>query len=238
MQEIFWIGTGKGEKRKEKMSESRLNLKSALQRLKLDDTKVLNVYVMGSRLWGTAKASSDWDLLIVHEDNGCAARRSLHHGDIDAIALHRDEFAAQVRDHHFLELAAAAWAPRELVWRERFDLRRSAAAAFDPRALAAAVAEESTRDWAMARKFAEKGDAHRAVGVLAHTLRMAVIARGIARSGKVEAWDAGNQVARIARDLEPEVVAGGGWATLEREVGPLRERLLEELRAEADSKKK
>jgi predicted nucleotidyltransferase len=219
------------------MATSKLNVKAALSRLKLEDSKVLNVYVMGSRLWGTARPSSDWDLIIVHEDSAVAARRSLHHGDIDAIALHRDEYIAQIREHHFLELATL-WVPPSLVWREKLDPRRVLrSSVVDVAKLVAAVEEESARDWTMARKFAEKGDAHRATRVLSHTIRMLVLACGVVRDGAIAAWDAGNAAAKSARDLEAEEVASGGWwPVLEHQMGPIRDDLLTKLRETAAKK--
>ena len=49
------------------MSEN-ITLTEIATKLKLTENGILNVFVLGSRLWGTHAPTSDWDLLIVHAD--------------------------------------------------------------------------------------------------------------------------------------------------------------------------
>src|SRR5687768_2741938 len=46
-----------------------INLSSVCRLLKLDESNVLALYVYGSRLWGSADATSDWDFVIIKRSN-------------------------------------------------------------------------------------------------------------------------------------------------------------------------
>jgi hypothetical protein len=78
------------------------------------------VFLVGSRLWGSATFDSDYDFIIVHR---CpTAKRpphaTLHNGEIDASAVHVDEFKKRVEDdHEFYELLCL-WLPADYRWKD------------------------------------------------------------------------------------------------------------------------
>lgn len=65
------------------MRSSKVTLNIVLKRLQLKETEVANVYVYGSRVWGTGNKNSDWDFLIIHK-NWPGEKSSVHNGEFDA----------------------------------------------------------------------------------------------------------------------------------------------------------
>jgi len=80
---------------KELMSYASIDTSVVLRRLKLNEEDVLGLYVVGSRLWGSATYSSDWDFIVVLK-KWPEGRSSLHSGDIDASAIDKEEFFKRV----------------------------------------------------------------------------------------------------------------------------------------------
>lgn len=209
-------------------------LESTLRKLRLKDDDVLNVYVVGSRLWHESKSeSSDYDLLIVLRGED-PLRQSLHSGagaaSIDATVESAAEFRQRLSEHRFLELLSL-WLPRRCVWRERMPpgplLRR-----VDVRLLRNATADECERDWRVARKFCEKGEHRRALRTLGHTLRMLRIAQCIATKGIVADYGAGNADFAAALALESRLASAAedegvsAWSVCEAELRPRCRELL------------
>lgn len=72
-----------------------LPLDKILTPLKIPKSEIVDVFVLGSRLWGTANANSDYDTYIVVRD-GCSVASglprlkgfaSVHSGNIDALII-------------------------------------------------------------------------------------------------------------------------------------------------------
>lgn len=80
---------------KELMSYASIDTSVLLRRLKLNEKDVLGIYIVGSRLWGSATYSSDWDFIIVLR-SWPKGRSSEHNGDIDATVLDKNEFFKRV----------------------------------------------------------------------------------------------------------------------------------------------
>ncbi|KAH3761449.1 hypothetical protein Pelo_6676 [Pelomyxa schiedti] len=160
-----------------------MGLKIALDLLKLKDSDVANAYVVGSRMWGTSRRDSDWDLVVVVRDESKPAppaHRDLHCRDVDASVLSASEYSARLRAGHFLEILTARCIPPECIWRETINPRLHLP--HDPRAIAHSVIEESDRDWKFAQKMlSEKGEMQRCSRVVASCIRELMIAVALTR---------------------------------------------------------
>lgn len=71
--------------------------------LRLKHPERFNVYLIGSRLWGTNNSNSDWDILIVG-DFPADQLRSLHKSQYDVKLLSREEFINQIRAGSIIEV--------------------------------------------------------------------------------------------------------------------------------------
>jgi predicted nucleotidyltransferase len=78
---------------RELMKEGRVDTGIVLKRLKVEDADVMCVYLIGSRLWGSASDGSDWDFEIVHRSwKEGSGRSSLHNGELDASMIDKYAF--------------------------------------------------------------------------------------------------------------------------------------------------
>jgi hypothetical protein len=96
------------------MQQCKLTLSILLARLQLCAAHTKNVYLIGSRLWGTVRTllaqllqtsafvmqathSSDWDFMIVYSAGKWHGKSTIHNGDIDASIMDENEFAQRLR---------------------------------------------------------------------------------------------------------------------------------------------
>jgi len=187
-----------------------LKLSDVAKKLNLSEVGLRGVFVLGSRLWGTARRDSDWDLLVVHAD--VTGKTSRHSGDgrIDAVVTSQEEYFERCRRHQWLECLTLFVPPDNC-------LRKQAPPAdftIDRRLLAASVAEETNKDWARARKYVERGDLERAKRTIVHTLRMNMMALQLATHGRIVDFT-------VANDLREELwgVYSQDWRYYDVEYG-------------------
>lgn len=126
--------------------KSKISLPILMTRLQLNPADVLNAYLMGSRLWGSASYNSDYDFMIVHKK--WSSKASLHSGDIDATMYDQKEFIQKLKEHAFHEMICT-WLPRSFVLKEELDPKQHFV--LDPKKLRLSIFEETDRDWRMAQ---------------------------------------------------------------------------------------
>jgi predicted nucleotidyltransferase len=163
---------------KKLMQESKLTLSSVYTKLKLTEKDVTHVYLVGSRLWGTANSKSDYDFIIVHS-KWPKEYQSIHNSEIDATVLHSDEFQRRLEEHEFYE-TITQHIPKEYVWKEA----KTKKVKFDAQALCKSVIEETNRDWTMAQKYFEKSNSARGKKTIVHALRLLLISIQLVEKNK------------------------------------------------------
>lgn len=99
---------------------SPLTLETALDALHLDPTKVKNVYVFGSRAYGTAKEDSDYDLVIVME--GYTGEPFLDADGIDAMVYNPAAFQLNL-DEHYIFAVLCLFLPPQFVWKQEIQFQ-------------------------------------------------------------------------------------------------------------------
>ena len=66
--------------------------------LRLREVDVLNVYIVGSHMWGSCTGKSDWDFVIVAKQLDSNKPINAHKGFIEAFILSKEQFI------HFLRI--------------------------------------------------------------------------------------------------------------------------------------
>eukprot|EP00339_Tiarina_fusa_P001493 CAMPEP_0117006202 /NCGR_PEP_ID=MMETSP0472-20121206/6520_1 /TAXON_ID=693140 ORGANISM="Tiarina fusus, Strain LIS" /NCGR_SAMPLE_ID=MMETSP0472 /ASSEMBLY_ACC=CAM_ASM_000603 /LENGTH=522 /DNA_ID=CAMNT_0004707611 /DNA_START=46 /DNA_END=1614 /DNA_ORIENTATION=+ len=169
-----------------------LNAEIAIQRLGLSEEDVDNIYVYGSRLWGTATEKSDFDLIIVCKPD--MPKRGTHVGNtLDAMVMGRSEFQERLIKGEFL-VTLSQYLPDAAIWRERWHPDTCATAASKKThkrnlrsgrlnaaaVLSANVLDEFDRNLELAAKHYSKGAKLKAKKVLSHLVRMLILATQMA----------------------------------------------------------
>mmetsp|Transcript_71897 Transcript_71897/g.166391 ORF Transcript_71897/g.166391 Transcript_71897/m.166391 type:complete len:214 (+) Transcript_71897:61-702(+) len=177
-----------------------MNTDKLLARIGLQKTDVLSVYLLGSRLWGTAAQHSDWDVLIVtrkesevHELNGQG---------VDAVIMGPETFIKRLGEHRFKELCTL-WLPAECRLLEEFSPARRFE--LQPQVLYAHIAEESLRDWSRVEKYLrdhrDKESVRRGKKTALSTLRELLLCLQLVRDGRITDYGAANNIHFELRDL-------------------------------------
>jgi hypothetical protein len=163
------------------------NISSLLKALQIP-TKVHSVYLIGSRLWGTHSAKSDYDLLIVVADPASSTspfQKSQHKGQYDATLLTETEFREQVNRGSLIEtLCCLIPDSEECVFMNDAPNQRCGLIGKDHlQSIRIWVDERTKKDRDKASKFWAKGGEMREKGwkILQHTIAAESIFQGLKR---------------------------------------------------------
>jgi len=150
-----------------------MSVKVLCRKLEVDPGRLLNVFVVGSRVWGTATSASDWDLIVVLDSKQGTKRKTVcaAKDNIDAIVWDRNEWAAELKAHRFLSLLTL-FLPPSAVWKQL--LRIDGVPGFSGisfRVFAEKLVAETDRDCRKMSKFFAKKKRDRAQRTFVHSLR-------------------------------------------------------------------
>jgi hypothetical protein len=189
-----------------------------------------NIWCGGSRLWGSASPSSDYDVYVVHRAKLPKLRvcnRSIRTPvRLDVTLVHADEWAERLRLHNPLWLVLC-WHP--LPWMLRLD-PKGLGFELTPQVLANTMLAHQMREWARVRKCFAHASPDVAGGrtTLAHLLRTYALAIQLASRRRVDDFACGEPSRR-----ELATYAESEWLAWRDKFEPRLEKLHDELRAAA-----
>ncbi|CAF4255572.1 unnamed protein product, partial [Adineta steineri] len=124
-----------------------------------------NVYLVGSRLWGTNTDKSDWDVLIVG-DVSSEQLSSLHKSQYDIKLLDRQQFIARAKQGSIIEVICALMRKEDML-QCAFNIGDLSV---DSDAIKIWLQERQVKDLAKAEKFWQKGNRQSGWKILRHIL--------------------------------------------------------------------
>ena len=133
-----------------------------------EPSEVLNMYVVGSHMWGTCSSHSDWDLIIIVKDLKSSIPQNTHKGCFDAFILSREQYNDQLAGHS-MQVLLTLWLPEQYILKQTFNPR--AAFVLHKDKLINSLAASRDRDVRIAEKHFRKGDTAQAKKVLVHCIR-------------------------------------------------------------------
>jgi len=136
-------------KEEEEWGAGGLMVEQMLERLELNVEQALVVYLVGSRAWGTATERSDFDFVIVMDENYYTPQGAvqLQRPGIDAAVYNVIAFEKGLDEHNCFLLACLSLPP-ENVWLQK----RTFETNISPYKLRTAVSAEASRTWCKAKK--------------------------------------------------------------------------------------
>lgn len=144
------------------------NLHLLFRLLKLAPEAITNVYLVGSRLWGTNKHSSDFDLLVITESPSEGMPSSQHKDHYDVTVLTTMAFSQRVSEGSIIETVCCMIDPREeCVWQAKEPMRHLVK---DVHTVEGWVAARHLKDQAKAQKFWEKETQESGFKILQHMI--------------------------------------------------------------------
>lgn len=179
--------------------------------------------MLGSRLWGTQHAKSDWDVLVVLR--GDVPLREIKARGVDALVMGDKVFEQRLQEHRLKELCCL-WAPADNV------LRRSRRCSFrlDLACLLQQGLHDAEENWKRCQKYLSRAGDRESANMGRKTacvvLRELELRLQIARHSRVQDFAASLP---LHQELQGLYGAALEWTCFEAEYGPRMEALTAEL---------
>ena len=147
------------------MANARLLPDHLFKSLRLTKPENYNIYLVGSRLWGTQGEQSDWDLLMIG-DVPANLSSGVHKCQYDIKLLNRPAFIERVKEGSIVEVVCTLLRKEDML-QHAFDIER-ASISIDAIRNWLNVREE--KDFEKAHKFWQKGNRQAGWKILRHIL--------------------------------------------------------------------
>lgn len=169
-------------------------LSSIIAAFDLEDSNVLNAYVVGSHLWETCHKNSDWDLVIVLGKLSTPKPLNLHRSNLEAFILSLDQYSELIQSHS-MQILITVWLPESCIMREMVNPKKIFH--FSRPALVAALEHSKERDLRIAEKHFSKNDSKKAKKILLHCIRYLNLGVQISGKGKICDYTSANEYREI-----------------------------------------
>ena len=151
-------------------------------------SRVFNVYIFGSQVYGTANKDSDWDIIMVA--NNSVESSELRRGLFNIHVYTPNKFKADL-DWHRINNLECIFAPEWARLKEtiKFDFK------LDISKLRHATSHISSNSWVKCKKKLTVADEYyTGIKSLYHSIRIPMFARQIAESGKIYDYSCANWI--------------------------------------------
>ena len=150
-------------------------------------SRVFNIYVFGSRVYGTDNKKSDWDVIMVA--NNSVEYSEIRNGLFNIHVYTPKKFQEDL-DWHRINNFECLYAPDWAKLKEdiKFEFK------YDVKKLRHASSHISSNSWVKAKKKIELGEYHIGVKSLFHSLRITMFSIQIVNSGKITDFTCANDI--------------------------------------------
>lgn len=151
----------------------------------LHPTRIQNVYVFGSQIYGTASDKSDWDILIIAKTP--YPEKELVVGNFNIHIVTLDRFLEQLKQFHIgrIECLMSPIILQELV-KIQFEMKLPS--------LRHSISHICSNSWVKAKKKLEQGDYYIGIKSLFHSLRISMFGKQLVENGKIIDWQCANSI--------------------------------------------
>ena len=163
--------------------------KDIIDRTGLPPYKIRNIYIYGSRVYGTHTVNSDYDAIVV------ASSLYLNHEIFDgAYNIHittPDSFADKLRQHD-INCFECIFAPEEAIIQNHIDYKKDVK--IDNGQLKKMILSQSTWAWSKAQRRIERGNIIGGTKSLFHSFRILKFGMQILRYGRITNFSEANYI--------------------------------------------
>lgn len=222
------------------------DLHQILAAVQIDQSQVLAMYLLGSRMWGMYGSSSDYDIFVIvqqlplrahgrHSGARFSTSKLVRGVPVDVMMVELKDFMTKVCIAEYPDLLCFLAPPdcRLYEAREISDIRNSLILRLD--ALRTAGREVADQTWAQAQKLIQHGDDKKGKKVIGHSLRILRVFNCLATvasssGGRLNFADVMIDI-RAFNSTQAELhhIFGLPWEEYDRMFGPERCNLLSEL---------
>jgi predicted nucleotidyltransferase len=180
-------------------------------------SRVFNVYIFGSRVYGTSNDKSDWDIIMVANNsvNSTEQRKGLFNIHIYTPTKFQEDL-----DWHRINNLECIYAPDWAILKEdrKFTFR------FDVKKLRHATSHISSNSWVKANKKIQFDEYYTGVKSLYHSLRIPMFATQIVKDGRITDFSSANWI------WDKIKLKQWTWEELDSEFRESRNRILTEFK--------
>lgn len=148
------------------MADNRLLPQHVFKSLHISNHEKYNIYLLGSRLWGTNTHDSDWDLLIIG-DIPSKLPSTMHKSQYDIKLLDRETFQQRIEEGSLIEVICALLRQEDML-QYAFGLGKIS---IRTEAIQNWLNSRELRDFEKAAKFWQKGNRQAGWKILRHLLQ-------------------------------------------------------------------
>lgn len=182
-------------------------------------TRVFNVYLFGSQIYGTATSASDWDVIMIA--NNIVESTEIRRGLFNIHVYTPDKFKADLDWHRINNLEciyAPDWAKiKEIIKFDNFKINKNK--------LRHSISHTSSNSWVKCRKKLEvENEYHIGVKSLFHSIRIPMFGSQIAEFGKINDFSCANWIWDKIRKNH------WTWTELDNEFRPILNQSLRDFR--------
>lgn len=162
-------------------------IEDIIRAAKLHPSRVFNIYIFGSRVYGTYNKDSDWDIIMVA--NNSVESTEIRNGLYNIHVYTPDKFQTDL-DWHRPNNLECIFAPDWAILKEdkKFNFKLNLAK------LRHASSHVSSNSWVKAKKKLEVGEYYTGVKSLFHSIRIPMFASQVATDGKISDFECANFV--------------------------------------------
>jgi len=182
-------------------------------------SRVFNVYLFGSRVYGTSESDSDWDVIMIA--NNHVESTEIRKGLFNIHVYTPDKFKKDLEWHRINNLEciyAPDWAKlKEVIKFDDFKINKNK--------LRHAISHTSSNSWVKCRKKLEvENEYYIGIKSLFHSIRIPMFASQIAEYGKIKDFSCANFIWDKLRKSH------WTWGELDREFRPILNSTMSEFR--------
>ena len=198
-----------------------ITLEEVIEKSGLHPTRILNVYLFGSRCYGTASDKSDYDILIIAKTISPEKEIVIDNFNIHILTV--DRFMEGLKNHHIrnIECLLSPYILKEDV---KIPLE------INIKGLRHSVSHITSNSYVKSQKKINQGDYYIGIKSLYHSLRISMFGKQLIENGIITNWQCANY---IWEDLcSKEWI----WNELDFKYKPIRNKLMSEFRLLANEK--
>lgn len=158
-----------------------ITLKDIEGSLDIHPSRIHNVYIFGSRVYGTYTKESDWDVIVVA--NNSVEAIEVDNGHINIHIYTPDKFKKDLEWHRINNLECI-YAPKWAILKENIDYITDFKISIPK--IRHAISHVSSNSWVKAKKKILQGDNYIGVKSLYHSIRIPIFATQLMSSGKID----------------------------------------------------
>lgn len=170
-----------------------------IEKAEIHPLKVSNIYIYGSRIYGTHKIDSDYDIIIVgaalieHQE----IQTSIGNVHLNIHIITRDKFRRDLNNHNIMNLECL-FAPELAKIQEKEPLKF----VLNKKKLTKNIIAQSFNSWQGGKHKLNDGDIYRGLKSIFHSIKMLIFAIQIMEHGSIVNFGAANYLHKEINDCD------------------------------------